>query len=229
MNKVSARNKVIIIIIALCVVVGAVFAVTSIQAFALEHKYDDLEILNGDVYGGSITLNGVKYSSQYRYGNDSFADIPEGFTEMSAGDADIVADDFGSGFAVYASAECPDVIFARSEKLPTNGGYWCFVNDSALYAHLVYGGKDYCYNYLTCLPTMQTKYFDGDKSDPRTALPDDLTALSADKFTIDNDILKERAAYISQSTGMVYFEVLEDYMYIPFERVEALYDAFYEQ
>ncbi len=229
MNKVSTRNKVIIIVIALCVVVGAVFAVPSIRAFALEHKYDDLELLNGGVYGGSITLNGVKYSSQYRYGDDSFADIPEGFTEISAEDADIVTDCFQSDLAVYVSDEDPDVIFARSEKLPTNGGYRCFVNDSALYAHLVYGGRDYCFNYLTCLPTMETKYFSGDKSDMRTELPDDLTALSADKFTIDNDILKECAAYISQSTGMVYFEVLEDYMYIPFERVEALYGAFYEQ
>ncbi len=59
MNKVLTRNKIIIIVIALCVVVGAVFAAFTIPAYALGHKYDDLEIPNGDVCGGSITLNGV--------------------------------------------------------------------------------------------------------------------------------------------------------------------------
>ncbi len=227
MNKGLTRNKVIIIVIALCVVVAAVFAAFSIPAYALGHKYDDLEILNGNANGAVITLNGVKYASQYRYGADSFADIPEGFTEVSE---DIVTDDFKGDFAVYGSAEYPDVIFARSEKLPTNGGFWCLVNNDVLYAHLVYGGRDYCYNYLTCLPTMELKTYgtDNDKSDKRTALPDDLTALSSDKFTIDNDILKECPAYISGSTGMVYFEVLKDYMYIPFERVKALYGAYYD-
>lgn len=222
MNKVSSRKKVIIIVIALCVVVAAVFAAFTIPAYALVHKYHDLVIPNGNIIGAAITLNGVEYTSQYRYGADSFADIPEGFTEVS-GD-DIVTDDFGGDLTVYASADDPDVIFAR----PANGEYRCLVNNEVLYAHLVYGGKDYCYNYLTCLPTMETKYFSGDKSDSRTVLPDNLTALSSDKFTIDNDILKECPAHVSDSTGMVYFEVLKDYMYIPFERVEALYGAYYD-
>jgi len=221
MNKVSSRNKVIIIVIALCVVVAAVFAAFTIPAYALGHKYDDLVIPNGNIIGAAITLNDVEYTSQYRYGADSFANIPEGFTEISAENTDIVTDDFGGDFAVYASANNPDVIFAR----PANGEYRCLVNNELLYTHLVYDGKDYCYNYLTCLPTMETKYFSGDKSDSRTVLPDDLIALSSDKFTID--ILNECPAYISSNTGMVYFEVLKDHMYIPFERVDALYGAYY--
>ena len=53
-------------------------------------------------------------------------------------------------------------------------------------------------------------------------IPDDLKELSADKFTIDDDFLEECPAFISRKTGMIYFEVMEDILYIPYERIEAM-------
>lgn len=53
-------------------------------------------------------------------------------------------------------------------------------------------------------------------------IPKDLTELSHNDFTIDNDFLRGQPAYISKKTGMIYIEAFEDTVYIPFERPEYI-------
>ncbi|MDE6030518.1 MAG: hypothetical protein K2G32_02740, partial [Oscillospiraceae bacterium] len=53
-------------------------------------------------------------------------------------------------------------------------------------------------------------------------LPKDLRELPAGSVTVNNDFLRDQPAYISGKTGMIYIEVFEDTVYIPFERPECI-------
>lgn len=211
----SKRIAIIGIIITLCCV--AVFAVIFlvVNPLALKYKYSDVSLLNGGQPYAEITVNGKEYVHEYFDEYHRLDDIPADFSEISREDNEVVSEDFAGNDAVFASGEHPDVIFVRSRRFngpnytSSGGYYYCMVNSDVRYAHLVYKNHDRCYNYLTC--------FEGAED-----IPDDIKELPSDKFTIDNDFLRECHAFISKDTGMVYFEVLGGCVYIPFERIEAM-------
>lgn len=217
--KVKSYNKPAIgIIISLICVVIAVVVVFVIKQLALKYKYYNFRVLNGGHPYATITVNDKEYLCEYYDKHRRLDDIPEGFCEISREDNEIVSEDFAGSDAVFVSEERPEVVFVRSRRFnglgyTSKGGYYyCLVNSDVRYAHLVYKNHDWCYNYLTCMQGAED-------------IPGDLKELSADKFTIDDDFLGECPAFTSRKTGMVYFEVMEDILYIPFERIEAMPDG----
>lgn len=215
-HKQSLKSKAIIgMIISLCCVVIFVVIFLVISPFALKYKYYNFSVLNGDHPFAVITVNGKDYEFEHSRKYQRFDDIPEGFYEISREDNEIASKIFAKKDAVFASEDHPEVVFVHSLSFNTpdysssGGYYYCLVNSDVRYAHLVYKNHDWCYNYLTC--------FQGAED-----IPDDLKELSSDKFTIDDDFLRECPAYTSRKTGMVYFEVMEDMLYVPFERIEAM-------
>ncbi len=203
-----------IIILLICVVIFAVIFLV-VNPLVLKYKYHNFSVLIGYHPWATITVNGKDYGLEYSHKHHRLSDIPSGFSEISRDDYEIVSKYFAKRDAVFASEDNPEVIFVRSLSFnnPTyslsGGYYYCLVNFDVRYAHLVYKNHDWCYNYLTC--------FQGAED-----IPNDLKALPSDKFTIDDDFLRECPAFTSRKTGMVYFEVMEDMLYIPFERIEAM-------
>lgn len=214
----SKRITIIGTIISLICVVIFVVIFLVISPLALKYKYYNFSVLNGDHPFAVITVNGKDYEFEHSRKYQRFDDIPEGFYEISREDNEIVTEDFAGNDAVFTSDERPEMIFVRSRRFNgpgytfSGGYYYCLVNSDVRYAHLVYKNHDWCYNYLIC--------FQGAED-----IPNDLKALSADKFTIDDDFLRECPAFTSRKTGMVYFEVMEDMLYVPFERIEAMRDG----
>ncbi|MDE6031579.1 MAG: hypothetical protein K2G32_08170 [Oscillospiraceae bacterium] len=216
-SKRIAITGIIWLLICVVVIIGiAVFF--NISPYALKNKYRHFSGLNGDHPWATITVNGKDYGFEYSRKYHRLSDIPEEFSEISREDNEIVSEYFAKRDAVFASEDNPEVIFVRSLSFnnPTysssGGYYYCLVNSDVRYAHLVYKNHDWCYNYLTC--------FQGAED-----IPDDLKELSSDKFTVDDDFLRECPSFTSRKTGMVYFEVMEDMLYIPFERIEAMPDG----
>lgn len=213
-NKSYNKATIGMIILLICVVIAAVVFLV-IQPLALKYKYHNFQVLNGGHPYADITINGKEYMFEYSHEHHRRTDIPEGFSEISREDNEIASEDFAGNDAVFVSEERPEVVFVRSRRFngpgyTSKGGYYyCLVNSDVRYAHLVYKNHDWCYNDLTCMCGAED-------------IPEDLKELSADKFTIDNDFLGECPAFTSGKTGMVYFEVMEDTLYIPFERVEAM-------
>lgn len=197
-----------------CCVIAVIAAALILQPYILENKYRRFPGLNGGHPFALITVNGTDYEFEYSHKHHRLESVPEGFYEISREDNEIVSEDFAGNDAVFVSEEHPEVIFVRSLSFNapdytfSGGYYYCLVSD-VRYAHLVYKNHDWCYNYLTCMQGAED-------------IPDDLKELPADKFTIDNDFLSECPAFTSRKTGMVYFEVMEDILYIPFERIEAM-------
>lgn len=217
--KRSFKSKALIgVIISLCCVVIFAVVFLVVSPLALKNKYRHFSMLNGGHPYAAITINGKKYLHEYSHEYQRFNDVPEGFYEISREDNKIVSKDFAGNDAVFASDERPEMVFVRSRRFNgpgytfSGGYYYCLVNSDVRFAHLVYKNHDWCYNYLTC--------FQGAED-----IPNDLKALSADKFTIDDDFLRECPAFTSRKTGMVYFEVMEDMLYVPFERIEAMPDG----
>lgn len=198
-----------------CCVIAVIAAALILQPYILENKYRGFSVLNGDHPFALITVNGRDYEFEYSHKHHGLESVPEGFYEISREDNEIVSEDFAGNDAVFVSEERPEVVFVRSRRFNgpgytfKGGYYYCLVNSDVRFAHLVYKNHDWCYNYLTCMQGAED-------------IPGDLKELSADKFTIDNDFLGDCPAFTSRKTGMVYFEVMEDTLYIPFERVEAM-------
>lgn len=213
-NKSYNKATIGMIILLICVVIFVVFWGV-INPLALKYKYHNFQVLNGGHPYADITINDKEYVFEYSREYHRRTDIPEGFSEISREDNEIASEDFTGNDAVFVSEERPEVVFVRSRRFngpgyTSKGGYYyCLVNSDVRYAHLVYKNHDWCYNDLTCMCGAED-------------IPEDLKELSADKFTIDNDFLGECPAFTSGKTGMVYFEVMEDTLYIPFERVEAM-------
>lgn len=213
--KTKTNKAIVCIIILLCCVVIFVVIYFVISPLALKYKYSNFRLLNGDHPYVTVSINGKEYLHEYSRKYHRLESVPEGFNEISREDNEIVSEDFAGNDVVFMSEERPDVIFVRSRRFNgpgytfKGGYYYCLVNSDVRFAHLVYKGHDWCYNYLTCMQGAED-------------IPDDLKELSADKFTIDDDFLEECPAFISRKTGMIYFEVMEDILYIPFERIEAM-------
>lgn len=212
--KTKTKKIVGIVILVGCAVIAAVVFLV-IKPLALKYKYHNFQVLNGGHPYADITINDKEYMFEYSREHHRCTDIPEGFSEISREDNEIASDDFAGNDAVFVSEERPEVVFVRSKRFngsgySSKGGYYyCLVASDVRFAHLVYKGHDWCYNDLTCMCGAED-------------IPDDLKELSADRFTIDNDFLGECPAYVSRKTGMVYFEVMEERLYVPFERVEAM-------
>ncbi len=213
--KTKTNKAIVCIIISLICVVIFVVIYLVISPLALKYKYSNFSLLNGGHPYATITVNGKEYLQEYYHKFYRLEGIPEGFYEISREDNEIVSEDFAGNDAVFVSDEHPEVVFVLSRRFngpgyTSKGGYYyCLVNSDVRFAHLVYKGHDWCYNYLTCMQGAED-------------IPDDLKELSADKFTIDDDFLEECPAFISRKTGMIYFEVMEDILYIPYERIEAM-------
>lgn len=209
------RNSVIEAVVLLCCVAAVVIAALVMPPYMLKNKYSRYYVLNGGLTYASITVNGTDYEFEYYRRCHRLDGVPEGFYEISREDNEIVSEDFAGNDAVFASEEHPQVVFVRSRRFNgpgytfKGGYYYCLVNSDVRFAHLVYKNHDWCYNYLTCMWGAED-------------IPDDLKELPADKFTIDNDFLAECPAFTSRKTGMVYFEVMEDILYIAYERIEAM-------
>lgn len=206
--KTKTNKAIVCIIISLICVVIFVVIYLVISPLALKYKYSNFSLLNGGHPYADITINGKEYLHEYSHEVHGLEDIPEGFYEISHEDNEIVSEDFAGNDAVFVSDEHPEVVFVLSRRFngpgyTSKGGYYyCMVNSDVRFAHLVYKGHDWCYNYLTCMQGAED-------------IPDDLKELSADKFTIDDDFLGECPAFTSRKTGMIYFEVMEDILYIP--------------
>lgn len=213
--KTKTNKAIVCIIILLCCVVIFVVIYLVISPLALKYKYSNFSLLNCGHPYATITVNGKEYLHEYSHIYHRLDSIPEGFYEISREDNEIVSEDFAGNDVVFVSEEHPEVVFVRSRRFNgpgytfKGGYYYCLVNSDVRFAHLVYKGHDWCYNYLTCMQGAED-------------IPDDLKELPADKFTIDNDFLGNCPAFTSRTTGMVYFEVMEDILYIPYERIEAM-------
>lgn len=205
------RFTIIGVIILVCCVAAALI----LQPYMLKNKYRSFSALNGGHPYADITINGKEYLHEYSHKYHRLESVPEGFNEISREDNEIVSEDFAGNDVVFVSEEHPEVVFVRSRRFNgpgytfKGGYYYCLVNSDVRFAHLVYKNHDWCYNYLTCMQGAED-------------IPDDLKELPADKFTIDNDFLGNCPTFTSRTTGMVYFEVMEDILYIPYERIEAM-------
>lgn len=207
-----------IIPFAVIVIIAVIFSVKGVSNNVLKNKYRHFRALNGGHPFAVITVNGTDYEFEYSRKYHRLESVPEGFNEISREDNEIVSDDFAGNDVVFASDVHPEVVFVRSRRFNgpgytfKGGYYYCLVNSDVRFAHLIYKWHDWCYNYLTCMQGAED-------------IPDDLKKLPSDKFAVDSEFLRECPAYVSGKTGMVYFEVMEDTLYVSFERIEAMPDG----
>lgn len=192
--------------------------------------------LNGGYFVPTIYINDEIYI--YRYFSESTSEeyldeLPDTFNELPHEENDLkivsgyirgLDEDFKETWLevkeeltgkVYTSAFYPNVALLyfdeerRSHAFSEPNRYYYLIKSDLLDAEVVYKNHDYEFNFLTHCYTPEY-------------LPKDLRELPAGSITVNDDFLQDQPAYISGKTGMIYIEVFEDTVYIPFERPECI-------
>lgn len=192
--------------------------------------------INGDYIIPTIYINGESYI--YCYFSESrseeyFIELPDTFEELSHeyNDLKIVSgyirgldEDFKETWLevkeeltgkVYTSAFHPNaaLLYFDEERsgqaFSEPGRYYYLIKSELFGAEITYRGNDYEFNFLTHAYTPEY-------------LPKDLRELPTGSVTVSCELLSDQTAYISGKTGMIYIEVFEDTVYIPFERPECI-------
>ena len=177
-----------------------------------------LRLLNGP-YPSSPTIYINDEIYVYRYFSESsseeyFDELPDTFKELPSEENDLkiaVGHIYGldenlekAWFPVkeeltgkvYMSDSHPNVALLYFDKARSGlafsepDRYYYLIKSDLLNARVSYKGHDYEFNFLTHNYTAKD-------------IPKDLTELSHEDFTIDNDFLRGQPAYISKSTGMI--------------------------
>lgn len=194
-------------------------------------------LLNGPYpYDPTIYINDEAYT--YCYFSESrseeyFSELPDTFEELSHEDNDLkivsgyirgLDEDFKETWLevkeeltgkVYMSGLHPNVALLYFDE-KRNGQafseperYYYLIKSELFSAEVTYRGDDYEFNFLTHAYTPEY-------------LPKDLRELPTGSVTVSNEFLSDQPAYTSRKTGMIYIEVFEDTVYIPFERPEYI-------
>lgn len=192
--------------------------------------------INGDYIIPTIYINGESYI--YCYFSESrseeyFIELPDTFEELSHeyNDLKIVSgyirgldEDFKETRLevkeeltgrVYTSAFHSNAALLYFDEKRSGqafsepGRYYYLIKSELFGAEITYRGNDYEFNFLTHAYTPEY-------------LPKDLRELPTGSVTVSCELLSGQTAYISSKTGMIYIEVFEDTVYIPFERPECI-------
>lgn len=192
--------------------------------------------LNGGYFVPTIYINDEIYV--YRYFSESTSEeyldvLPDTFNELPHEENDLkivsgyirgLDEDFKETWlpvkkeltgSVYMSDYHPNVallyfdVERRSDAFSEPNRYYYLIKSDLLDAEVVYKNHDYEFNFLTHCYTPEY-------------LPKDLRELPTGSITVNDNFLRDQPAYTSGKTGMIYIEVFEDTVYIPFERPKCI-------